>query len=222
MTTILLRLLEHDLHRSNKGVNATPLLIETPAKPNFVPAVVSTITPGRFLVSRSLTKEGRVRSAVFKYDPDRADDLIQPLIRSAYDLSVSEDYKNRFTTASAAFNYIAETAGTGVHPSTLLIPKDWDHDRVRKFLGDGLKEETRVKQVDEDGFNEEIVERVPLLLYRNFCRVQHVDIDFPAFFSRPDYVGMYTQFLGGSASIFLHNVSQGLAFVVPRAKNVRR
>ena len=201
MTTTLLNLLEHDLHRASKGTSATPLLIETPAKSNFVPAIVSTNTPGRFLVARKLKSDSdgtRIRSAVFKHDPDRVDDLLQPLLKAAYDLSVLDDFPNRFSTPDKAFEYIADNAGTGAHPHVLLVPQDWSVDRMKKSLGD-------LKESKSGSF-----------IYRDFCRVINSNVDIPVFFSRPDYVGMYTQFLGGSASIFLHNVRNGLAFVTPK------
>lgn len=199
---ILHQLLDHDLHRANKGIDANPLMLETPAKADFIPAIVSSAHAGKFLVSRRLTKENRIRSGVFEYDPDRIDELIKPLLRSAYELSLHENFPNIFRSSSAAFNYIKNSAGTNAHPHILLIPIDWSEEFLRKFL------------------QNEVTIRSCNTFYRDFCRVIHAQVDHATFFSRPDYVGMYTQFLGGNASIFLHNVKQGMAFVVPRRENV--
>jgi hypothetical protein len=47
------------------------------------------------------------------------------------------------------------------------------------------------------------------------CRVTPSKVEFPVFCSRPDFVGMYTQFVGGRSSILVHNVRNGLAFCPP-------
>ncbi len=188
---LLHQLLDHDLHRASKGVDASPLMLETPARDNFIPAVVSSSHAGRFIISRHLTKEKRIRSGVFTYDPDRIDDLINPLLKVAYDLSVQDKFSNRFRSVSNAFDHIKKTAGTGAHPHILLMPLDWPDEL--------LNGETSI--------------RSGTVFYRDFCRVVRAKVDFATFFSRPDYVGMYTQFLGGNASIFLHNVKQGIAFI---------
>jgi len=196
---LLLQLLEHDLHRAKNGIAASPLMIETPAKPGFVPALVSSSRAGTFIVARRLTQEGRLRSGVFAHDPDRVDDLLPVILREAYALSLKEKYKNIFTTAAAAFSYIHEASATGVHPHVLLVPMNWTPARIEKFLGKTMESKSGG------------------VLYKDFCRVLNAAVDIPTFFSRPDYVGMYTQFLGGNASIFLHNVKQGLAFVTSKS-----
>lgn len=191
---ILTRLLEHDLHRAKAGVEAVPLILETPAKSNFVPALVSTIDSGRFLVTRRLTKDGKLRSAVFKHDPDKIDDILRPLIDAAYSMSEEEKFPNRFSKPAAAFNYVFETSGTGAHPHILLIPET-EGTVLEKWLGK-----------EYDGRT-----------YKKICRVVSADVTVPVFFSRPDFVGLYTQFLGGRSSIALHNVGRGLAFVSRKA-----
>lgn len=196
--SLLSRLLECDFHRSNLSSEARPLIIGTPARESFVPAVVSTTEYGKFIVSRKLTRENNIQSGVFSHNPDQIDELIVPLLLAAYGVSVEENYSNRFTTATAAFKYIDECSGTGAHPHILLIPSDWDNRKVEKLLGK--------KNLAESNGN----------VYRKICRVVSYDVKFPTFFSRPDFVGMYTQFSGDFASIILHNIKQGLAFVVPK------
>lgn len=196
---LLLRLLDHDLHRARAGVQASPLILETPAKPTFVPAIVSTMDPGRFLISRRLTREGRIRSGVFSQDPDRCDDLVGPLVKAAYALSVEDSFPNRFGKAGEAFDYIQEQSGAKAHPHICLVPAGWIGDEVDSFFGQGDMSDSNVD------------------IYRRICRVIPADVEFPVFFSRPDFVGMYTQFLGGKASLVLHNVRNGIAFVPPSA-----
>ncbi len=194
---ILIRLLDHDLHRARSDVQASPLMLETPAKPNFLPALVSTSDAGRFLVSRRLTKEGRLRSGVFSQDPDKSDDLIASVMKAAYKLSIDENFPNRFQTPRLAFNYIQEKSGASAHPHLVLVPADWLGDDIDSFFGK--------KEMSDSNGN----------IYKKICRVIPSSVDFPIFFSRPDFVGMYTQFLGGRSSLILHNVKDGIAFVPP-------
>ena len=207
---LLPRLLHHDLHRAKAGLDAAPLILETPAKPGFLPAVVSTSDSGRFLVSRRLTKDGRLRSGVFAQDPDRVDDIVAPLLAAAYALSVEENYPNRFRTAKQAFDYVREQSGIPALPHVVLVPAGWLGDDIDGFFG-------------KDHLSASLGN-----MYRKTCRIIPAPVEFPVFFSRPDFVGMYTQFLGGRASLVLHNVRNGLAFVPPaqepkaRAKDVRR
>lgn len=193
---ILYKILDHDLHRARSSSDATPFMIETPAQPSFVPALVSTIDSGRFLVTRRL-KDGNLRSGVFKHDSDKIDSLIRPILDAAYKMSVEEKYENVFIQPSLAFDHIAKTSGTGAHPHILLVPMNLQLD---KFLGEHF-----------DG-----------KMYRKICKVISFDISLPVFFSRPDFVGLYTQFLGGGSSLFLHNVKNGLAFcTLPKRKKTR-
>ncbi len=196
---ILHRLLEHDMHHSRQS-DVNPLIIETPAKTEFLPAVVSTSDWGRFLISRRLTKENRLRSAVFKNDSDRSDELLKPLIAAALKLSIEEKYENIFQDYAAAFNFIYKSSGTGFHPHILLIPKKWRSGKFNKLVPkDDVTEGDSV-----------------FPLYKKICKVIPAPVDIPVFFSRPDFVGMYTQFLGNKGSLILHNVRKGMAFVTSK------
>lgn len=194
---LLHRLLDHDLHRAKTGVAAVPLLLETPAKTSFLPAVVSTSDSGRFLTSRRLTKEGRIRSGTFSHDPEKMDELIPSMLAAAFSLSVEEGFPNLFKTAGKAFDYIQSASGAKAHPHIALVPAEWLGDEVDTFFG-------KDEMADSNGN-----------IYRRICRVIPADVKYPVFFSRPDFVGMYIQFLGGRASIILHNVKNGIAFVPP-------
>ena len=206
---ILLRLLDHDLHRSRANIQAVPLWIETPAKPAFVPAVISgsgmDVPEKRFLVSRKLTKDGKLRSGVFKYDSDRVDDLIGDMMLAAYELSVQENWPNIFRSKggwkpskanrgkgqlATAFDYIQKAAGVTSQPHLVLVPEGEALVAFNKAAGKDLV----------DG------------VYMKSCRVTPSKVKFPVFCSRPDYVGMYTQFVGGRSSILMHNIRNGLAF----------
>ena len=197
---ILLRILEHDLHRAKRGLNASPYMIEVPARPAFVPAVISN-TRGKFIVSRKLTEGDRIRVGIFEYNADRLDETIDTMFDVAYSLSRDEKWGNIFmgngaTTAKAAFDYIGDHSGMpGVQPHACLIPESWSHTKTGKFFGaknyDGRK-------------------------YKRICHVALARVTFPVFCSRPDMVGMYTQFMGGKSGILLHNIKEGLAFCVPK------
>lgn len=192
---ILIKILDHDLHRSRKDA-AVPLWLETPAKIEFLPAIVSS-SRGGFLVSRRLTKDGRIRSGIFNYDPDKIDDIIGNMFSAAHSLSVEEGWENRFfgkSAASAAFSYIQMTSGSKSQPHACLVPDHWDESAMKKFMG---------KDLDSG-------------VFRKICRVYPCKVANPVMVSRPDFVGMYTQFVGGKSSIILHNVRYGLAFCDPK------
>ena len=186
---IFLRLLDHDLHMSRIGKDAMPLILETPSSENFLPSIVSTIDSGRFLVVRKM-KDGKIRSGIFKHDPDRIDEIIKPLTDAAFDLSKTEKFGNIFKSSKKAFEFIRDSAGTGAHPHILLMPNS-SANSLEKVLG---------KMYDGKS-------------YGKICKVILSDVSRPIFFSRPDFVGLYTQFVGGSSSILLHNVKNGMSFV---------
>lgn len=189
---ILVKILDHDLHRSRKGVDAIPLWLETPAKAAFLPAVVSS-SRGSFLVSRKLTKDEKIRSGVFSYDSDRLDEAIGNMMSAAHALSVKEGWKNVFcgkSAAASAFSYIQESSGMKSQPHACLVPEIWSDGEVQKFMG---------KDLDSS-------------VYCKICRVYLCKVPFPVMLSRPDFVGMYTQFVGGKSSIILHNIKNGIAF----------
>lgn len=200
---ILLRILDHDLHRYKNGVDGTIMWIETPARAEFLPAVVSLSNP-KFGISRKLT-QGMLRSGVFKYDQDRLDEVIPDLVKSAYDLSITEKWDNVYNTAASAFDGLQKKAGTEVQPHAVLVPNSWSDIKLERWLGKANV--TRGKlAANPDGT------RDAAIVYRKICRVQRCGVEFPAFFSRPDFVGMYTQIMGGRSSILLHNVKNGIAF----------
>ena len=189
-------MLDHDLHRSRR-TNAAPLMLETPAKPSFVPAVISgsgmDIQDRCFLVARKLTKENKIRSGVFKYDSDRIDDIIGHLVIAALGLSVEEKWPNMFTEKNQikqAFDYVQKACGSKSQPHLCLVPEGRTLSSYDKTLG---------KEVVDD-------------IFRKMCRVMPCKVPFPVFCSRPDFVGMYTQFMGGRSSILLHNIKNGMAF----------
>lgn len=150
----------------------------------------------RFLVSRKLTQDGKLRSGVFKYDSDRIDDIIGDLMQAAYDLSIKENWPNVFrgkNQLSKAFAYIQGSAGVSSQPHICLVPEDSSTSAFDKAAG------------------KDVVDGV----YKKVCRVTPSKVAFPIFGSRPDYVGMYTQFVGGRSSILLHNIKNSLAFCPP-------
>jgi hypothetical protein len=197
---ILLRLLDHDLHRTRQSLQAVPLWIETPAKPAFVPAIISgskmDVPEKRFFVSRKLTQDGKLRSGVFPYDSDRIDDVIGDMVSAAYNLSVTENWPNIFrgkVQLRAAFDFVQKTAGMKSQPHLCLIPEGDPVAKFNKAAGKDL----------EEG------------VYRKVCRTTPCKVPFPVFCARPDFVGMYTQFVGGRSSIILHNIRNSLAFCPP-------
>ncbi len=193
---LIQRLLDYDLHSSKKGLEVNPYWVETPSLPHFVPAIISSATSGKFLVARRMTNDNHIRSGCFDHDSDNIDELINPLFFSAYRLSVEEKFPNIFTSAIDAFKYIADQSSTGAHPHILLIPSSWGPEEIsRNFSSDDLSDSN---------------------VFRKICRMIPADVHIPIFFSRPDFVGMHTRFTSGRSSILLHNVKNGLAFVIPK------
>ena len=203
---ILLRLLDHDLHRAKRGIEAVPMWIETPAKPGFLPAVVSLSTP-KFAVARKLTSDGKLRAGVFSYDSDRVDEIIPGLMDSAYQLSVQEKWPNIFKSARPAFEYVQKHSGTTAQPHLVLIPKKWSDAKLSKWAG-----KANVSKADSKDLMDKAVEQTYVTVLWKICRVYRCDVSMPVFASRPDFVGMYTQLVGGKTSILLHNIRAGLAF----------
>jgi hypothetical protein len=190
---ILLRILEHDLHRPRVGMTAFPCMIEVPALPSFVPAVVSN-SRGSFIVSRRLTNDGRIRVGIFDYDSNKLDQVIGELFGVAFSLSLKEKFGNLFfsNSAESALSYVGKNSGMpGVQPHVCMIPSSWNEHDTEKFFGpkhfDGKK-------------------------YKGYCNVITSNVSCPVFLSRPDMVGMYTQFLGGGSGILLHNIKFGISF----------
>ena len=221
---ILLRILEHDLHRSRSGTSI-PYQIDVPAMIDFVPAVISS-TRGKFLVSRKLTngddviykpkgelpmlirggkiikKDIDVSSktlyigvGVFSQESENADTLIGDMMSAAFKLSIEDNLGNVFSgkdRASKGFSYIQKSSGMVIQPHVCLMPADWTSDKKKRFFG-----------TDHDDSSGK---------YKKICRIVPCTVPFPVFLSRPDMVGLYTQFLGGGAAILIHNIALGMAF----------
>ncbi len=195
---ILLRMLDHDMHVSKR--DSVPLWIETPAKPGFLPALVSSST-GSFLTSRRLTSENRIRSGVFKHDSDKLDMLVPIVVSSALELSKSEKWPNICKNVESAFEYIRRESGFDTLPHMCLIPDKFDDKKITKIFG-------RDKITDLSGGD-----NINIPVYNKVCRVCYCDVSNITFLSRPDFVGLYTQFQNGSCSILLHNVKKGMSFM---------
>lgn len=195
---ILSRILEHDLHRSRQG-DASPLWMEVPVLNSFLPILVSG-SRGQFIVVRKLLKQegeqGYVRVGVFPWDSDRLDDLINDMCISAKDMSTLEGWGNCFSgrgSVRSAFNYVRDSAGIPGQPHVCLYPEKWEYNDMKRVFG--------AKNLD-----------VNHRIYRKYCSLRRCKIDFPTFLSRPDFVGMYTQFMTGTSSIILHNIKLGMGF----------
>ncbi len=187
---ILPRILDHDLHGS-KNNERTPLWVEIPSSPDFLPCIVSSSRSGSFLISRKLTKEGKVRTGIFSHPQDSIDQLISPLFSKAYELSVLEDYKNRFTLAHDAFRYIQTCGESDTLPHCVLVPDSFSESKIRLIFGTNYENEK----------------------YANLAKIFRYSGDKVVFLSRPDYVGLYTAFMNSKGSLLLHNVKLGVAFL---------
>ena len=188
---LILKILENDLHRS-KNALATPLIVEIPAFPEFLPSLVSN-SRGKFLVSEKLTRDNRIKVGVFRHDSEKMDEIIPTMLSSALELSRAESWKNVFGLDGVknAFEYIKKESNLPAQPHVCLVPSSWERDRLSKIFG---------------------VKAVGLMKYRRFCRIIQIDIPFIVFLSKPDMVGMYTHFLGGPSAILLHNIRRGISF----------
>jgi len=187
---LMLKILENDLHRSRNS-SATPLIVEVPARPEFLPALVSN-SAGKFLVSRKLTQEGRIRVGVFPHDSEKIDEKIPAMLEAALALSKAEGWNNVFplSDVKSAFKYVKIESHMPVQPHVCMVPSSWTQTRAAKALS--LKNDA--------------------MKYQRYCHVVSVDISFIAFLSKPEMVGLYTHFLGGPAALLLHNVKRGMAF----------
>jgi hypothetical protein len=192
---ILHQILDHDLHRARQ-IGPRPLFVWQAAPPICREPdskwIVSNAT-GQFLATSAILEDGRIRSGVFVWDPDKIDGIIPLMMEAAYKLSVDKKWPNVFqgkNSASKGFQYIEAQSGMVGQPHVCLVPDSWDASKLKGFFGKDLAESK----------------------YQKYCRVASTKIEFPVFCSRPDMVGMYTQIMGGKSSILLHNVKLGLAF----------
>lgn len=218
---LMTELLDHDLHRS-RGGTPVPLLLHVPMQKENYPAVVSG-TRGKFLVSKGPQNDtGLAGVGIFDCDSDKLDAFIGPMLSAAYGLSVGGSYssltrvkrkvrgkmvgvpveetvvgtfKNSFTgkgAAKRAFEHVQKNSGLKFQPHVCLVPSSWDEKAAFAFFGKDFDPAQRK--------------------FAKCCRVIFHSVPMPVFFSRPDMVGMYTQFMNGGAAILLHNVELGLAF----------
>lgn len=184
---IIETILEYDFHKSS-GKDRHPLLLEIPAKLDFLPAVVSSSRPNKFIVTNSITKDNRIRTGVFQYRDENLDVFLKPLFDCAYDCSVNYGFPNRFKKIDEAMKYIVNSSGMNSQPHIILVPNTFSKETRIDLFGepDGLK-------------------------YKN-SRLVNCDISHAVLLSRPDFVGMLTRFESG-ISIVLHNVKLGVAFL---------
>jgi hypothetical protein len=186
---ILPSILEFDVHGSFSG-KKHPLILEVPASPEFLPAIVSSSRPFKFIVNRSITKENRIRTGVFKYAEENVDLLLSDMFEAAYQLSVDENYDNILLSPNLALKYIKDSSGLKSQPHGCLVPDSFSSEEFSRVFG------IPPDSTDYNGVK----------LIR--CNVKRV-----TFLSRPDFVGLYTRFMNEAISIILHNVRLGVSFV---------
>lgn len=191
---LILKILDHDLHRSRRPIDTLiPMTILVPDNKGHSPVLVSS-TRGKFIVRRKLF-QGAHPCGIFPYDSDRLDELIGPMVEAALQLSLDEKWDNVLSTPKAAFEYIQQKSGTTVQPHVCLIPADWKDPQLTRWAG-------KASVAFEGG----------IITYRKTCRIYRCNTATPIFLSRPDFVGLFTQIVGGMSSVLLHNVRHGMAF----------
>lgn len=184
---ILSTILEYDMHTS-RSPNQQGIILETAARPEFLPAVVSTLSPSRFLTVRKLSREGRIRMGVFK-TPENLDTHLPALIQAADALSRDESWENQFQDIKAAMAYVSVKSELDDCPMNLLISES-----AAPFVYDQLGLE-------------------PDAVKFNNCKIFTWSGSKSVVMSRPDLVGLLTQFKNSTAALILHNVRLGMAFV---------
>ena len=191
---ILLKLLDHELHKARSmNAEAGVLWIETPASSSFLPSIVSSHQFGRFLISRKLTAESRLRSGTFQSSEETIDQVIPSLFNTAYELSALEKFPNIFSSSKESYKHIQDSSGQKGQPHACLVPSSLsDAELGRIFKGMHYEDDTLNKT----------------------CRVYKFDLDKIVFLSRPDFVGLYTRLPNNYSSILLHNISLGIGFCV--------
>lgn len=214
--TILSSILEHDLHRSKKGSQAVPYMIHVPVLPDFYPIVVSTSRGKRmdtnFVAVHKMSGDGTARVGVFEQDSDKIDEVINDMIECAYQLSLLQKWNNIFDSANSASSYIIENSDREDQPHACLIPNNWSRDIIQSWFQSELEERKLPFDVFDDDSDGVVISRTRLL-YKGSCRIVECNVSFPVFLSKPDLVGLYTQFLNNQSAIILHNIQHGIAFV---------
>lgn len=188
--SILHKILDHDLHKS-KVSDSNILWIETPAIPEFLPSVVSSTRKGAFLVSHKLTPENRLRSGAFYSSEENLDEVIPSLFTSCYNLSIKENFPNRFDSMKAAYEYVLNSSGLKTNPCSVLVPlSDASIPNLRRDF-----------RVEDNTLNKH-------------CKMYRFDIPFCVFLSKPDFVGLYSRLPNNYNSILVHNIKLGMSFYV--------
>jgi hypothetical protein len=190
---ILNSILAYDLHKKKGEDQGVPMMLEIPAKNNFIPSIVSSTELGRFLVSTKLTGSSMIRTGLFSSNITDLDKTIYPLFNMAYDLCKRENFQNIFSNPKDSFNYIRKSSGLKNQPHCVLIPSSMKN--VNKIFG-----------------KENIIEKNYSSFYNDVCKIVHCKIGKIIFLSNPEYVGMHTRFSSGSSSIILHNLRLGISF----------
>ena len=198
---ILEGILENYLMGNRGSQNA--LFIEMSIPPEFFPSIVSSAR-GSFLISRHQHPGGVIRVGVFN-PYGRLDDFIPPLFEKALQFSTTDKFPNVFRDSRSAFDYVRTESGEEDCPRFVLIPSEWKAAKIRSFFGTG-----NLKKEKENHTYMKVCKVIPV-----------VDLKFPVFLSRPDYVGVLNTF-GSNRSILLHNVEKGMAFVVNPASHTKK
>lgn len=188
--SIIHKILDYDLHKTkNHSEVLRILMIETPGREEFLPCVVSTINKGRFLINKSITRDGKIRSGVFTSSEETLDDVLPNLFDKCYELSLNMNWENIHASFEDAYDYIKTTSGFKNLPHYVFIPDNFDDSVIKeKFEFDGS-------------------------LINKSCRIHRGPFNNVVFLSRPDFVGLLTRMPNNSNSIIMHNVSLGLSFL---------
>lgn len=186
---IIESILEYDLHKSG-GKSRHPLILEIPAKIEFLPAVVSSSRSNKFIVTNSITKDNRIRTGIFRYDNENLDVFLKPMFDAALECSRSFGFQNIFSDLKSACKYIAEKSGIASQPHVILIPSSYSTEKRVSILGEA-------DESKKYGISKIVV----------------ADVSNVVVLSRPDFVGLLTRFDTG-VSLLLHNINLGIAFVI--------
>ncbi len=190
------KIFDVDLHRVE---NKKLFMLESPANNEFLPSIVSSIAPNKFLTIRRLHPGNFIRSGIFEYDSDRLDEILSPLFKHAYELSLSENFSNIHKTFSEAHDYIKKYSSVKGYPAYCLVPDGFDVSKI--------------ENVTIPSYTSEEKNLSSLPIYSDNCKIVHCSVDRPVFLSKPDYVGLLTSFMGRSYSLLMHNVELGVSFV---------
>lgn len=196
---ILYKLFDHDFNWKRSGTSV-PFMIEVPATKNYLPAIISTSggkkIGRKFLVLDRLHPGDILKVGVFQYSPESIDDIIPEFVRTSFVLSKDMKYDNIYPTTKECFDFLRKSSKLETQPHCCLIPSTWSSARIKTFFG-----KENLLDIAEDIF-----------VYNKCCRIYPSHVDFPVFFSKPDYVGMIAQFNGGNFAIVSHGIRNSIAF----------